>query len=275
MWGRGLEDNEPCGCGAPFSQCTFWRAVVERMWQQDGAPFSDVRALRERVTRTRYLPWIRYPRLAPRAWLCDAAAYAKAMIALYNAVSEVSGRTVIIDSSKRPAHAWFLLRWVPVDVFVLQILRDSRAVAYSLRRERLRLQSPSGVGAPMARRSVIRSGLEWLTTMVTSEALLDSRSVAPSMRIKYEDLVQDPDRILLSAAGALGLPAPDRNRDGKILLPISHAVSGNPMRFQSGPLVLSADQEWKTDMRRLDRILVTALTATHLSRFGYLGTRPT
>ncbi len=24
VWHRGLEQDEPCGCGEPFSECPFW-----------------------------------------------------------------------------------------------------------------------------------------------------------------------------------------------------------------------------------------------------------
>ena len=30
LWERGLRDNDLCGCGAPFHDCPFWRAVGER-----------------------------------------------------------------------------------------------------------------------------------------------------------------------------------------------------------------------------------------------------
>src|SRR5207253_253895 len=60
LWLRGCRENRPCGCGAPFADCSFWSAVGERAfggWDQ-----LDL----ERLLRVRYAvdrPW-RIPELA-------------------------------------------------------------------------------------------------------------------------------------------------------------------------------------------------------------------
>ena len=30
LWERGMLEDRTCGCGAAFSACPFWRAVLER-----------------------------------------------------------------------------------------------------------------------------------------------------------------------------------------------------------------------------------------------------
>src|SRR3954447_22471164 len=46
LWDKGILLNEPCGCGAPFDECPFWRAVGNaafgggnhRLGQEGGPP---------------------------------------------------------------------------------------------------------------------------------------------------------------------------------------------------------------------------------------------
>src|ERR1022692_3637443 len=54
---------------------------------------------------------------------------------LYAAIIKVSGCELVVDSSKHPSLA-HCLRWLPdVDLRVLHLVRDSRAVAYSWSRQ--------------------------------------------------------------------------------------------------------------------------------------------
>ena len=53
------------------------------------------------------------------------------------------------------------------------------------------------------------------------------------------------------------------------MLGISHTVSGNPNRFDTGSVALRPDQAWKKDMNPRNRNLVTALTFPLLYRYGY------
>jgi hypothetical protein len=57
--------------------------------------------------------------------------------------------------------------------------------------------------------------------------------------------------------------------DSAVLSP-SHTVAGNPMRFRTGPITLRRDDAWRSKLPRARRLLVTALTAPLLARYGYL-----
>ncbi len=45
-----------------------------------------------------------------------------------------------------------------------------------------------------------------------------------------------------------------------------HTASGNPVRFQTGPLHLRRDDDWQWDMPVHQQVLVTAVTAAGLRR---------
>jgi hypothetical protein len=82
------------------------------------------------------------------------------------------------------------------------------------------------------------------------------------MRIRYEDLVADPDAITAGIRAFTGLSASG-------MAAPQHAIGGNPVRFREGPLRLRVDQEWLSGMSRSDERLVTGITAPLLRRYGY------
>ncbi|MDQ4107037.1 MAG: hypothetical protein M3157_07710 [Actinomycetota bacterium] len=57
--------------------------------------------------------------------------------------------------------------------------------------------------------------------------------------------------------------------DQEVKLGVSHTVSGNPNRFETGSVALRHDREWTEKMNPRDRNLVTGLTLPLLRRYGY------
>src|SRR5699024_2144381 len=108
LWQRSLIDDEPCGCGEPFSQCSFWTEVGARAfggWDRVNA--ERVLTLRHRIDRT-----VRTPQLAARvggsAWHADVREYASYYSRIYRAAVEVSGSSVVVDSSKQASLPYVL-----------------------------------------------------------------------------------------------------------------------------------------------------------------------
>jgi hypothetical protein len=163
LWQRDVAGNEACGCGTPFRDCPFWTEVGARAfggWHN--VDVDEVAALRARVERTRHIPALALTRTA-RARAADIRAYAGYYTALYQAAAEVSGASVVIDSSKHSALA-FCLRAasLPVpgtstvdvgefDLRVVHLVRDSRGVAYSWTKHVRRPEVEPVAGAPIHR----------------------------------------------------------------------------------------------------------------------------
>jgi hypothetical protein len=58
-------------------------------------------------------------------------AYVRVMISVYRAALQISGARAIVDTSKYPGYAATLNKHPDADLRVIQLLRDSRAVAHS------------------------------------------------------------------------------------------------------------------------------------------------
>jgi glycosyltransferase involved in cell wall biosynthesis len=272
IWRRSFAENQLCGCGQPFHECEFWRAVVNRAFGGfNQVNVKAMQALRQSVQSTRHIPLLALPALRLPAYRQRLKEYAGVLGQLYGGIDAVSGGKVIVDSSKVPPYA-FLLNQVPnVDLHIVHLVRDSRATAFSWQRKKRRPEIHWKT-AYMDRYSPVRSALEWDIMNGLFHVLQDGH--AKIVRVRYEDLVQEPAAVMSRILASLG-QVPSRldflSGNGVARLNVNHTVSGNPNRFEQGPIRIKPDIEWQTQMPAAHKALVTALTWPWLVGYGYLG----
>lgn len=276
VWDRGFGADELCGCGQRFRACPFWSAVASSAFpspsvEQDA--IGRARRLRRAVERNRHVPQLLWPALRSRRLAADLAAYGDLLGRLYLAMTEVSGCRAIIDSSGGPLHAMALATVDSVDVSVVHLVRDSRAVTWSWQRKKLRPASDGRIDyMPRYRPSV--AALEW----DRANALLHLASRrGRRVQVRYEDLVDAPAATLPPLLEAIGHPTDGLDLDfvgeASVELLSGHTVSGNPIRFEVGRVALVRDEEWREAMPWRQRALATSLTLPLLVSYGYLGRR--
>jgi hypothetical protein len=276
LWRRGVLDDETCGCGCAFSACPFWSEVglvAFGGWSRELA--ERMEELRPLVDRTRFVPRLLAPRLMRPALRAALQEYADIWLQLHRALHEVSGGAVVVDSSKHSSLA-FVLRTEPgIDLRVVHVVRDSRGVAYSWTKEVHRPEAgdESGDETLMTRYSPTQSSALWVGHNLLFGLL--RRTGTSTRLLRYEDFVAAPRSVLAELAGFAGLASDDGPfvDDATVLLSPSHTVAGNPMRFRTGPVALRRDDAWRARLPRARRLLVSALTAPLLARYGYLGRR--
>lgn len=273
VWQRGLTDNERCGCGKAFGDCEYWSAVGEAAfggWAQvDAARIAELRA---RVDRNRFIPQLAR-RSVPARLEADLAEYTGYYRRLYGAIAQVSGCQTVVDSSKHPSLAFCLSR-TDLDLRVVHVVRDSRAVAYSWTTRVERPEAPGG--SYMTRYSPVRAAREW--NMQNASLGLLSRGQTPVLRVRYEDLVAGVKPALRRICEFAGLDVGEDEfgfvgggeSNQWAELRQAHTAAGNPMRFTVGKIAISKDDRWQTAMPGGQRRAVTALTLPLLSRYGYL-----
>ena len=274
VWYRGLRENERCGCGQPFYSCEFWRAVGEEAFGGwDNVDADKMVAFRPYLKRAPFTPHyalaaktsIRTRKMNTLLEECDPF-----LERLYRAIQRVSGARGIVDSSKRYTCAVLLSLLPFADLRVVHLVRDSRAVAYSWAKSK---ESSAVVGGRlMPRINPTQTSRNWSLRNYSYDSL---SGFARLSRLRYEDFVDDPAFYLPETLARLGFDeeagGPPVIRGREISLSVDHTVSGNPSRFRTGKLELQLDEEWKVEMRGVDKNVVTALTAPLLLRYGYLG----
>ncbi|MCY7396861.1 MAG: sulfotransferase [Nocardioides sp.] len=261
--------DELCGCGRPFSACPVWTAVGELAfggWTVD--VLDRLTCLQRAAARQRHLPGLLGSRRAPSAALTDLrVAYAR----IYAAVAEVTGSEVVVDASKGPAFGQALAGAPGIDLRMLNVVRDPRAVAWSWNRRVERPHATTGT-EQMWRIPAHRAAAQWSSLQLEMEAIARLGG-ARSARLRYEDFVLDPIGSLVTAAATLGVPLSRADlpsvEGGRIVLLPSHGLAGNPARFSSGALELRRDDGWTTQMSSRDRAVVAALTLPLLRTYGY------
>jgi hypothetical protein len=273
LWRRGVANSERCGCGEPFLDCPFWRQVGATAfggWNQ--VDVDRIAGLRARVDRTRFVPLLASPPIWPsfQRALDEYAAY---YLRVYAAIGQVSGCQVLTDSSKHPSLA-FCLRTSGLDLRVVHIVRDSRAVAYSWGRVVKRPETLTETR--MRTYPAASAAARWNVQNTVLHLLV--RVGTPTLRVRYEDLVSAPAATLSEIAAFAGMAGSgldfgflggsgsgERWAD----LATAHTVSGNPMRFASGRVPIRRDAAWQTAMPYRQRRLVTAITLPLMARYGY------
>lgn len=263
LWERSLGSDEPCGCGAPFSVCPYWSAVGDHAfggWHQ--LDVDRVARDRRMVDRNRWIPLLIAPRLAPKRFRDAHRRTVSTLHDLYEGAAMVAAKDgnapVLVDSSKHPSYL-FLLRAVPeLDVRLLHVVRDPRGVAHSWSKRVVRPES----GAPMERLGTLRSCGRW-----TSHNLLFQLATmlrVPSVRLPYRAFTSEPLSLADAADHLFADNVPWRDElsivGQTVALGTDHTVSGNPMRFTSGSVVVRSDEASREAMPAWSRWIVGLLT---------------
>ncbi|CAN5818233.1 sulfotransferase [soil metagenome] len=269
LFKRGMVENWYCGCRERFNSCPVWSEVVARAYGPEKIDPQEMVDSLNRLNRVRHIPSLLLrSRRNPDRLDGRAQSYLERLDRLYCTLGETTGARAIVDSSKSPAYGHLLGMLPSVDLVVVHLVRDPRGTAFSWRKKVIRSDGASV--RPMQRMSLLKSSALWSVWNLTAEAMW-TRSPVPYLRLRYEDLVADPARSVnrvLELAGAkrqnLGFIG-----EGCIALDAHHTISGNPIRLKTGNLELKPDLEWASEMPHFQRLVVTALTAHSLVRYGY------
>jgi hypothetical protein len=270
IWERGFLGNQLCGCGAQFNSCEFWNSVVEEAFdsRRNLDPVHVLQVQRE-VDRFRCIPAIEGSRRRAPGFEQALDAYTGVLHRILSGIRQVSGASIIVDSSKDPPHG-FLLRAVSgMDLRVVHLVRDSRAVAYSWRRLRERPEI-YWKHENMPQYTSLKCAALWDLANVLIERL--GRSCGHYSRITYEELIARPRETVEELFRSLEVEVPSLRflTETSADLKVNHTVSGNPMRFQTGRVLLQNDDEWRSKLPWIHQLIVAALTRPLMRRYGFI-----
>lgn len=273
IWKHALIEDRLCGCGKPASECEFWgRVFGEEFGGQDEGLAREMMRLQHLGARTRHIPQMLTER-GRRKIRERLGKFLDNTGRLYRTIQSVSGSRVVVDTSKEPAYGYALGMVPGIDLHVLHLVRDPRAAAYSWAKKKP--QPDSEEREFMHRKTPAQSAVLWDAWNAAIEALW-RKTPEKYLRLRYEDFIADPrgsfERILkLVGEEDAELPLVGGNQ---VKLGISHTVSGNPNRFDTGAVELKSDEAWTRKMTSRDQKLVTGLTLPLLPRYGYpVGTK--
>lgn len=197
----------------------------------------------------------------------DLYSYARLLGWLYQQIRTAAGARVVVDSSKNPAGAAMLPIVPGISAVLVHLVRDPRAVAFSMQRQRPLPEF--GGKEEMGRVHPVRSSVQWFASNLISEAVR-SRAPVPSVFLRYEELVRNPKDAVRKVLTAVGESADmDFITSSGLHLGMNHTVGGNPRRFSTGIVEVRPDDEWLARQRPLDRWMATIPALPLMSRYGY------
>ncbi|MCX6082314.1 MAG: sulfotransferase [Chloroflexi bacterium] len=264
VWELGFLQNQLCACGASFLECSFWSAVREKI--KNEISLEDIKDL---AKWGRQLLSFRNPLDVGITNL-----RLKKLDIFYRAIYDVSGASLIVDSSKSSRYAEILNTFPGTELSAVHLVRDSRAVAFSLLRNKL-LLSDVRQEAYMNKFPTWRSAIHWNLQNISADILKMKNYVKCFSLLRYEKFVCEPaniaDQIRIFTGMNMNVPYDSFIENQEVILKPGHGISGNPMRFKTGKLKIVLDQEWQASMYRSDKVLVTILTFPLLLKYGYFG----
>lgn len=266
--------NKPCTCGRPILECPVWRPILARHLKVDAGQLPaavgrlnlgwmppDVHG--SGITPPSYLRQrqlshaIRYAELRSglAAPMMAGRTYREGLQAsrdIYGHVLAVTGRSVLVNSSKHYLLAIDNYLAAPDNVKVISLVRDGRAVFNSFKRH----------GFP--NESALNA---WLKHYARALPLF-RRWIKPRdlMTVRYESLAKDPELTLRSLGEFLDLSLGDSiERLGQVT---HHNVNGNDIRFRR-QTEIRLDERWRSELDAAD-LQYFERRAGRLNReFGY------
>jgi hypothetical protein len=255
FFARSWLSGAHCACGERVDACEFWEAVRREWCRAVGSDdLREYEALRLRLER-----WGRLAAGTRCQQSSHFSAYAHWSEALCRAVRFVSGRSIVVDSSKHPGRALALALIPAIDLRLVHLVRDPRGVAWSMRSPRRSRPLPSW-----------RSAMLWnARNKVVSDL---GRRLGPGRAclVRYEDLVAAPQQTLAAIGDVI---EEDLSEVGRALaagraLPVRHTVAGNPLRM-AREVRLHADLEWEVRLSSTDRRVTRLIATPWMRRYGY------
>jgi hypothetical protein len=218
-----LRHDRECACGEPASRCEFWREVRDRLGWSDRT-IAELAELFPRVEWHKAFPKLATGLLPPTRW----RQWVRANTELLGALGEVSGASVIVDSSKYPGRALALSRAFPDRTKVVCLTRSPAGLYRSFQKPNPDEQPPKTAAQTLAYYLGVALTLRIASTLVRGDVLF----------LRYEDLAADPEATLarigewadLDLSGVLEGVARGAS------FPVGHIMTGNRLRKQ-GPMV--------------------------------------
>lgn len=286
---RSLGDPEQyrCSCGQRIRVCPFWQRVSTALAAR-GVAFditdaqTSFRELNGRFTRRLAAALHRGPlfervrdltlSLSP-TWRRAHDRVQQRNAALVRTLLELTGARVVVDSSKVALRLKYLLRNSALDIRVIRLIRDGRAVALTYL-DPARFADASdptlrGGGTGDQRREeqmpIAQAAAAWRRSNEEAEHLLSRLDPGRWITVHYEQLCTQTDAVLTRLFEFLGVDPARAVRDFRA---VEHHVVGNGMRLDATAEV-RLDERWRRHLSAAELEVFERAAGRLNRRYGY------
>jgi hypothetical protein len=284
----GDPDQYRCSCKLLINQCRFW-SDVGGMMQQKGIPdFAITRAgtsifelqsayvnrLLAPLYRGPMLEWVRDIALGfSPEWQAHLRETQKRNLALAESLLAVTGARVVVDSSKVALRLKYLLSIPLLNIKVIRVIRDGRAVSLTYMDDWNFADSSdpslrgggSGNQRKPPRRNMTEAAREWKRSNEAADCLVARLPRSQWINVRYEDLCAAPLPTLQKLCQFLDLDPGRINLDFRSR---QQHVIGNGMRFDSSSEI-RLDERWRTNLSPEDLDVFNQIAGDLNRSYGY------
>lgn len=257
-WDRGREWK--CSCGQSPIECEVWSKIFKTLNAAiSRADQAEIVRMRDKLSKSHKVILNHYRnshKLIPNT---AEARYLDGLATLYNMIRNKTGADVIIDSSKNVGYADTLKRMKAIELYVLHLVRDSRATVFSWSKKKKGLWKAHP----------LKTAAVWSSRNIAAEFLKRGQS-NKYLKMRYEDFIKNPQegvRAILNILNVGKVRLPFISSD-EVILETSHGLCGNPGRFNRGVEKLEMDNRWK-EMKLSDNLVAIFLTWPLLLKYNY------
>lgn len=261
-----------CSCGKKIKECLFWVSVGNAMAKRGienfditnagtsiyEVPGSYARRLIEPLQRGPVLEALRDAALAlSPTWRNYLRAVQFRNASLVEVLARLTEAELVIDSSKAVLHLKYLLRNPRLNIKVVHLIRDGRAVALSL--------IGHGLNCSTREETVAAAAREWRRSNEAAECLIELLPSTQWLRVHYEELCRQPEAILRRVCEFLDLHPDQITMDFRAR---EQHVLGNEMRLKSTSEI-RLDERWRTQLSATDLEAFNRVAGPLNQQFGY------
>lgn len=272
---RALTSNsEFCACGELAAECAFWSDIQEtwtNLWPERPSleKWSALQARYEQPFALPKLLWGMKTRMP--ATFSD---YLKGIETLYQAIRQVSGKSVIVDSSKNPIRAIAICQSPAIDLRLIHLVRDCRGVIWS-QCKNVEADPRGGVEQHLNPRSAWRTALLWYATNRVAEYSTELNCKENSLLVRYEDFAANPEKELLriSKLTKIDFSAVADALRQKGDLKAGHIIAGNRLRMNRS-IKLQPDLSWHGRLSRTQKLAFCLIARSTARRYYFPESEP-
>ena len=273
FWEKAILGGILCNCKKPALECSFWSNVIKEGVEKGGEDYrKEMSNTEKKVIKICFFPFLVLPSMESEDYSKKVNEYVKYLTRIYSSISKFSKNKIIIDSSKNIMYMKILSTLPQIELYVINLIRDSRAVVYSWQRKKFHPDDIRGEKY-MLKWNILPASRRWLQEYALFPYI--KRRCKTYTTLRYEDLIANPKKELSRVMDELGFNITKKDlsfikEDKTVKFKQFHTIWGNPMKFQKGPIKLKLDDEWKTKMPWYKKAIVTALTFPLLLKYKYI-----
>ncbi|MDT7830207.1 sulfotransferase [Pricia sp. S334] len=253
--------NEYCACGDIVKSCPFWSEVIRKVgWSEKD--FQKYKEYQYEFNAPKRDSVFKIKDYTEKSGFNDFISKSNE---IFNAISEVSNKQILFDSSKSPQRAFNLSKSDLFDVKFIYLMRDPRGVVWSFKKS-FKKNQKAGLQKDMKGTSLQKALYSWLAVNSRAFSALKSTSF-PSLFVKYENFCANPNqeinRILEFVLGEK--PKTEINLSESMQTE-SHVIAGNRLRMNKD-IIIKPDFAWKKNLNFFQKAFIYSLTFPLLNKF--------